>query len=277
MDQPPQPEDVAANTEREERRADVQRRIDEVAGVLAETLLGMWRAKHRAERRGEAWPPPEPPKPEPPRRSVLSDRPKAPRRAFRELAPGDEPVANVLLQATWFPVLELWLEPAGGKRTRAVLEYGRVVMGVVVLDEYGDAAVLRALAVRSTHRRQGHGRSLVEFIVRHAYQAGVGRMYAASGTPWFAQEVGFEVRERELLPEGARRLPGIIDAPRNVTVRGWTPCAPPAAALHCVHEAHGGVVVGGGGGDRGDGRRAGGSAAALRQRADAQVVARRAA
>ena len=134
MDQTPQPED-AAESAREERRADVQRRIDEVAGVLAETLLGMWRAKHRAERRGEPWPPPEPPKPEPTRRSVLSDRPKALRRAFRELAPGDEPVANVLLQTTWYPVLELWLEPAGGKRTRAVLEYGGVVMGVVVLDE----------------------------------------------------------------------------------------------------------------------------------------------
>lgn len=223
MDQPPQPEDVAANTEREERRADVQRRIDEVAGVLAETLLGMWRAKHRAERRGEPWPPPEPPKQEPPPRSVLSDRPKTLRRAFRELAPGDEPVANVLLQATWFPVLDLWREPAGGKRTCAILEYGRVAMGIVVLDEYGDAAVLRALAVRATHRRQGHGRSLVEFIVRHAYQTGVGRMYAASGTPWFAEEVGFEVRERELLPEDARRLPGIIDAPRNAFVFELTP------------------------------------------------------
>ena len=223
MDQPPQPEDVAANTEREERRADVQRRIDEVAGVLAETLLGMWRAKHRAERRGEPWPPPEPPKPEPPRRSVLSDSPNAPRRAFRELAPGDEPVANVLLQTTWYPVLELWLEPAGGKRTRAVLEYGGVVMGVVVLDEYGDAAVLRALAVRATHRRQGHGRSLVEFIVRHAYQTGVGRMYAASAMQWFVEAVGFELRKRTMLPEDARRLPGIIDAPSNAFVFELTP------------------------------------------------------
>lgn len=222
MDQPPRPEE-AAEIARAERRADVQRRIDELAGVLAETLLGMWRAKHRAERRGEPWPPPEPPKPKPPRRSVLSDRPKALRRAFRELAPGDEPIANVLLQATWFPVLELWLEPAGGKRTRAVLEYGRVVTGIVVLDEYGDAAVLRVLAVLATHRRQGHGRSLVEFIVRHAYQTGIGRMYAASGTPWFAEEVGFEVRERELLPEDARRLPGIIDAPRNGFVFELTP------------------------------------------------------
>lgn len=223
QDQPPQLENADVSTAREERRADVQRRIDEVAGVLAETLLGMWRAKHRAERRCAPWPPPEPPKKPEPRNSVLSDEPKALRRAFRDLAPGDEPTANVLLQATWFPVLELWLEPAGGKRTRAVLEYGRVVMGVVVLDEYGDAAVLRALAVRSTHRRQGHGRSLVEFIVRHAYQAGVGRMYAASGTPWFAEEVGFEVRQRELLPEDARRLPGIIDAPRNAFVFELTP------------------------------------------------------
>lgn len=65
MEQAPQPKEIAANTEREERRADVQRRIDEVAGVLAHTLLGMWRAKHRAERSGEAWPPPEPPKPDP--------------------------------------------------------------------------------------------------------------------------------------------------------------------------------------------------------------------
>lgn len=223
QDQPPQLENADVSTAREERRADVQRRIDEVAGVLAETLLGMWRAKHRAERCGEPWPPPEPPKKPEPRNSVLSDEPKALRRAFRDLAPGDEPTANVLLQATWFPVLELWLEPAGGKRTRAVLEYGRVVMGVVVLDEYGDAAVLRALAVRSTHRRQGHGRSLVEFIVRHAYQAGVGRMYTANGTPWFAEEVGFEVRQRELLPEDARRLPGIIDAPRNAFVFELTP------------------------------------------------------
>lgn len=144
-------------------------------------------------------------------------------RTFREFAPSDEPIANVLLQTTWFPVSDLGLEPAGGKRTRAVLEYGRVVMGIVVLDEYGDAAVLRALAVRATHRRQGHGRSLVEFIVRHAYQTGVGSMYAASGTPWFAEEVGFEVRERELLTEDARRLPGIIDAPRNAFVFELTP------------------------------------------------------
>lgn len=214
MDQPPQLEGAAASTACEERRADVQRRIDEVAGVLAETLLGMWRAKHRAERRGEPWPPPEPP-----RTSGRIEKPKGPpRRVFRELEARDELVANMLLEMTWFPRSELWLEPAGGKRTRVVLEHGRVVIGVAVLDEYGDAAVLRALAVRATCRRQKHGRALVEYIVRHAYEVGVGRMYAVSAMQWFVEAVGFELRKRTMMPEDARRLPGIIDAPSNAVV-----------------------------------------------------------
>jgi len=83
MDHAAQPEDAAAIAGAE-RRADVQRRIDEVAGVLAETLLGMWRAKHRAERRGESGPPPEPPKPEAPRSSGLSEKPKGPLRVLLE-------------------------------------------------------------------------------------------------------------------------------------------------------------------------------------------------
>jgi hypothetical protein len=224
MDQAPQPEDAAANTEREERRADVQRRIDEVAGVLAETLLGMWRAKHRAERRGEAWPPPEPPKPEPPRTSVLSDKPKAPaaglprararRRAGRERAAADDvvPGAGAVAGARG--------REAHARRPRVrARRHGR--RGTRRVRRRGSAASARGPG--DVCRRQGHGRSLVEFIVRHAYQTGVGRMYAASGTPWFAEEVGFEVRERTMLPEDARRLPGIIDAPRNAFVFELTP------------------------------------------------------
>jgi GNAT superfamily N-acetyltransferase len=223
MDQAAQPEDAAAIAH-EERRADVQRRIDEVAGVLAETLLGMWRARHRAQQRGESWPPPEPPKPEPPLTSGQIEKPKGPpRRVFRELEARDELVANMLLEMTWFPAAELGLEPEGGKRTRVVLEYGRVIIGVAVLDAYGDAAVLRGLAIRSTYRRRKHGSALVEYIVRHAYEVGVGRLYAASAMPWFAEEVGFELRKRTKLPEDARRLPGIIDAPGDALVFELTP------------------------------------------------------
>lgn len=59
MDQAPPFETADLSAVREERRADVLRRIDEAADVLAETLLRMWRAKHRAEQRGVVWLPPE--------------------------------------------------------------------------------------------------------------------------------------------------------------------------------------------------------------------------
>jgi hypothetical protein len=36
----------------EERRAEIERRLDEAADVLAETLLDMWRAEHDATRGG---------------------------------------------------------------------------------------------------------------------------------------------------------------------------------------------------------------------------------
>lgn len=60
MDQAPPFETADSSAVREERRADVLRRIDEAADVLAETLLRMWRAKHRAEQRGVVRPPPGP-------------------------------------------------------------------------------------------------------------------------------------------------------------------------------------------------------------------------
>lgn len=173
MDQAPQP-DATAEIAHEERRADVQRRMDEVASVLAETLLGMWRAKHRAERRGEAWPPPEPPKPEP-RSSGLIEKPKGPpRRVFRELEARDELVANMLLEMTWFPTSELWLEPAGGRRTRAVLERGRVVIGAAGARGPRDLSAAEARsrarrvhrAARVRGRRRPHVRGQRDAMVR---------------------------------------------------------------------------------------------------------------
>ena len=62
MDQARPFEAADASAAREERHADVLRRMDEAADVLAETLLRMWRAKHRAEQRGVVWPPPELPR-----------------------------------------------------------------------------------------------------------------------------------------------------------------------------------------------------------------------
>lgn len=47
----------AATVSAEERRAELERRLDEAADVLAETLLDMWRNERRAQldaARGEA-------------------------------------------------------------------------------------------------------------------------------------------------------------------------------------------------------------------------------
>lgn len=221
MDDAPQP----ASPERDERRADVERRLDEATGVLVETLLDMWRAKRNAEREGRAWPPPEPPKPEPARRPLLIDNaPKRPpRRVFRALESSDKKVARKLLDETWFPTMELSCEPFDGRRYRAVLEYGGLLLGVAVFDEYGDAAVLRAIAIRKAHRRQGHGRALAAHIARRAYENGVGRVYCAAASPWFVEEIGFEYRERMALPEDAARLPGIIDALPTAHIFELTP------------------------------------------------------
>lgn len=47
------PSAAAATTmNAEERRAEIERRLDEAADVLAETLLDMWRAEHDAARGG---------------------------------------------------------------------------------------------------------------------------------------------------------------------------------------------------------------------------------
>lgn len=208
-----------------ERRAERERRIDEACDVIAETLRQMWRRKRRAELAGQPWPPPEPPKPEPIRSpGVLHlESLGPPRRAFRRPEQRDNRVLRKLLEETWFPPLSLYAEPLVGQRKRVVMEYGEVTVGVGVLDEYGDAAVLRAIAVRPTFRRRGHARALAEHLIRMAYADGVGRVYATAASPWFVEEIGFEFRERGALPDDIQRLEGIIDAPPTAFVFELTP------------------------------------------------------
>lgn len=43
------PSPAATTVSAEERRAEVERRLDEAADILSETLLDMWRAEQRAK------------------------------------------------------------------------------------------------------------------------------------------------------------------------------------------------------------------------------------
>ncbi|WP_342379482.1 hypothetical protein NVS55_08435 [Myxococcus stipitatus] len=47
---PPPRAALAVTESADERRADVERRLDEAADVIAETLLDMWRKEQRARR-----------------------------------------------------------------------------------------------------------------------------------------------------------------------------------------------------------------------------------
>lgn len=226
MDHASKPTDeTAAKAAREERRADIQRRLDEAADIMAETLIDMWKAKTRAELDGRPWST-QAPKLEEPIRSpgLLTTEPKGPpRRVFRVLERFDRAEVRKLLAETWFPVSDLPCEPLEGRRYRVVLQFGSQLIGVAVFDEYGDAAVLRAIAIRKTYRRQGHARALAAHVVRRAYENGVGRVYCAAASPWFVEEIGFEFRERPALPKDAARLPGIIDALPTACIFELTP------------------------------------------------------
>lgn len=220
--------EAAAKAPPEGWRTDIQRRIDEAADILAETLVDMWRAKTRAELDGRTSPPAGAPMPAPsePIDSpglLKPDRDAPLRRVFRPLDRYDRREVHKLLARTRFPGSELANEPVDGRRHRVMLHLGRYLLGVAVVDEYGDIAVLRAIAVRKTYRRQGHGRALAAHVVRRTYETGVGRVYCVAAKPWFVEEIGFEYRERATVPEDAARLAGIVDAPPGTLVFELTP------------------------------------------------------
>ncbi|OQX69543.1 MAG: hypothetical protein B6A08_04270 [Sorangiineae bacterium NIC37A_2] len=191
-----------------EQIEDLRRRRSEAADVLAQTLLDMWKAEQRAKRRGVPWPPPaEVPTapPEVPRTRARRGPDKPLQRVFREYQRDDADTVKAILDTTWFPASELESEPEGGQRYRVVLNLGRTRAGVAILDAYGEVAVLRAIAVRLSHRRERHGSALGAFMIQIAHELGVARLYAAAATTGFPDALGFEPCERALLPAAARR------------------------------------------------------------------------
>ncbi len=216
MDEP------AHEPEVDERLADLRRRRAEAVDVLAETLLDMYLQGRRAAREGRPWPPALATAPAPKLRPVKLPK-GPPRRVHRFAEQQDLEVVRVLLAATWFPSAELDEQLGGGRRLCVVLELGGVIIGAAVLDEHGDVGVLRALSIDPPYRRRRHGTALAAFVIRLAYEHGLGSVYAAASSQWFLEEVGFQHIERVLLPRAALHLPSLAKVPAAAYIFEITP------------------------------------------------------
>ena len=116
---------------------------------------------------------------------------------IRPALPSDWPAIEALLQSHALPT--------DGARahldTFVVALRGGTLIGVAGLEVYGDAALLRSVAVADNERCQGIGRALLDVIVPLAQQHGVATLYLLTTTAadYFARQ-GFVRVARETAP-----------------------------------------------------------------------------
>jgi len=72
------------------------------------------------------------------------------------------------------------------------------LLGVAGLEIYGRVALLRSVAVEKDSRRMGHGRALVEAVLRNAKQNGVHTIYLLTETASDSfKHLGFDLVDRK--------------------------------------------------------------------------------
>jgi len=81
-------------------------------------------------------------------------------------------------------------------------------VGVAGLEVYGECGLLRSVAVDKRFRFQGHGRKLVDSVLRNARAKGVRTIYLLTETASsFFQRLGFEVVDRSDIDTEVRTSP----------------------------------------------------------------------
>ncbi|MEO8138694.1 MAG: arsenic resistance N-acetyltransferase ArsN2 [Gemmatimonadota bacterium] len=119
---------------------------------------------------------------------------------------GDDELPGIiaLLAANGLPTSDL-IE--GGAHFLGVHD-GRGLEGIVAIQPYGAAALLRSLAVRADRRGSGLGSALVLEAERLAAARGIGALYllTSDAGPFFASR-GFRQVPREQAPAALRETP----------------------------------------------------------------------
>lgn len=84
-------------------------------------------------------------------------------------------------------------------------EHAGAVMGAAGMERYGDAGLLRSVAVAPGWRGSGIGRALVERVLDEGRAAGIGDMYLLTTTAeHYFSRLGFACADRECVPAAVR-------------------------------------------------------------------------
>jgi len=76
------------------------------------------------------------------------------------------------------------------------------LLGVAGLEMYGQSALLRSVVVEKNSRRMGHGRALVDAVLRNAKQNGVYTIYLLTESAFnYFKNLGFDLVDRKDIDE----------------------------------------------------------------------------
>lgn len=117
---------------------------------------------------------------------------------IRAAQPGDLAQIRALVNAARLPSDDLSERSLG---LFLVLEHGQVLQGVVGLERYGEAALLRSLVVADEARGRGYGRQLTTAAEALAQKSGVVTLYLlTTSAEAFFQGRGFRAINRDEPP-----------------------------------------------------------------------------
>jgi len=116
---------------------------------------------------------------------------------FREGTAADLPAIRTLLAAAGLPFDDV--EP--GRQDFVMAVDGAKLLGCIALEMFGDAALLRSLAVATDQRGAGLGGALYDHLVARARQQGLRRLFllTTSAAPFFTRR-GFALVDRSEVP-----------------------------------------------------------------------------
>jgi L-amino acid N-acyltransferase YncA len=124
----------------------------------------------------------------------------APRVVIRGAGPNDWDRVAALLAASSLPLDGAREAP----RQLRIAERRGTLVGCAAVERYGDAGLLRSIAVAESERGKGTGAALVGRCLEDARAAGSGPRAADDVAERYFPRFGFEVIDRDAVPEGVR-------------------------------------------------------------------------